>query len=100
MNDRTTSSSPPTLLDFRGYRCPLPVVKLEAALRAAAPGAAFLVFADDPVAAVDIPHACTQGANPCERLADRADQRRASPAGGGRARSYYVFRVTRGENPA
>ena len=55
-------------LDARGYRCPIPVIRLEAKLRAAAPGAQVTVFSDDPVAAVDIPHFCREAGHRVERL--------------------------------
>lgn len=55
------ASGEPETLDFRGMRCPLPVIRLEARLRRAAPGDQFRVMADDPIAAVDIPHACAEG---------------------------------------
>ena len=57
----------PTLLDLTGYRCPVPVIRLEAALRRAENGHVFKVIADDPVAAVDIPHFCRQAGHGVER---------------------------------
>ncbi len=71
-------------LDLTGHRCPIPVVKLEAALRRAGPGAHFLVIADDPIAAVDIPHFCSEGGHDARRLEDRD--------------GACVFLVTRSEN--
>lgn len=47
-------------LDATGHRCPIPVVRTEAALRALRPGQVLSVRADDPLAAVDIPHFCRQ----------------------------------------
>ncbi|MEQ8344082.1 MAG: sulfurtransferase TusA family protein [Sneathiellaceae bacterium] len=47
-------------LDTTGHRCPIPVVRTEAALRALPRGAVLEVLADDPLAAVDIPHFCRQ----------------------------------------
>jgi tRNA 2-thiouridine synthesizing protein A len=72
-------------LDARGLRCPLPVVRMEALLRKMPVGAHLKVFADDPVAAVDIPHFARTGGHHC----------RALPAGEG----FCVFLVTRGEKP-
>lgn len=74
------------LLDLRGYRCPAPVIKLEAALRKAPSGALFEVLADDPVAAVDIPFFCREAGHLVERLADRGQS--------------CVFQVRRGPKPA
>ena len=44
------------LLDARGYRCPTPVLLLEKALRSMPAGARLRIVADDPIAAIDIPH--------------------------------------------
>lgn len=72
-------------IDARGLRCPLPVLKMEAALRRLPPGGRVRITADDPVAAVDIPHFAAEGGHACERL--------AGPDG------LCVFLVTRGEKP-
>lgn len=69
-------------LDLRGYRCPAPVIRLEAALRRAEEGTRFKVLADDPVAAVDIPHFCREGGHETQRLPDHGP--------------VCVFQVTRG----
>lgn len=68
-------------LDALGLRCPLPVLKLEARLRALAAGTRLAVRTDDPVATLDVPHAALSGGHDCERLGD------AVPC---------VFMVTRG----
>lgn len=73
-----------TILDARGLSCPLPVIRMEAMLRRLAPGARLKVIADDPVAAVDIPHFAREGGHDCAR--------EAGPPG------ICVFLVTRGEN--
>ena len=77
------------ILDLRGLRCPLPVLRVEAALRRMAPGAVLLAAADDPVAAVDIPHFAAEGGHRAERMAALE-----SAYGAG----VCVFQVTRGEN--
>ncbi|MBB5517720.1 sulfurtransferase TusA family protein [Amphiplicatus metriothermophilus] len=77
---------PQEIIDLRGYRCPVPVIRLEARLRALPAGAAVRVIADDPVAAVDIPHFCRQGGHAVRRLPDEQGP-------WGRA---CVFLVTRG----
>lgn len=56
-------------LDALGLRCPMPVIRLEAALRAARPGHVLAVRADDPIASVDIPHAAASGGHACVRAA-------------------------------
>lgn len=56
------------VLDATGYRCPMPVLLMEKALRAMPPGARLKVSADDPIAAVDIPHFCREAGHEAERL--------------------------------
>lgn len=48
------------VLDLRGLKCPLPALLAKRALLRAAPGTSLDVIADDPLAAVDIPHMCAQ----------------------------------------
>lgn len=60
-------------LDLRGYRCPIPVIRLEAVLRDCPSGTQVTVFADDPVAAVDIPHFCREAGHAVERLPDNGE---------------------------
>ena len=48
-------------LDLRGLRCPLPALHTEKRLRGLSPGQRLCVLADDPLAAIDIPHLCRQG---------------------------------------
>jgi TusA-related sulfurtransferase len=43
------------VVDARGLRCPLPVIRLAAAARDAAPGARLTVLATDPAAEHDVP---------------------------------------------
>ena len=47
------------VLDLRGLKCPLPALLAKRALLRAAAGTLFDIVADDPMAAVDIPHMCT-----------------------------------------
>ena len=75
-------SKDPKILDLTGYRCPVPVIRLEAALRSLSKEAQLTVFADDPVAVIDIPLACREGGHDCARLPDRE--------------GFCVFQVTRG----
>lgn len=78
-----------TVLDLTGYKCPLPVIRMEAALRLRCPGERILVRADDPLAAVDIPHFCRESGHMAERRRDE----------GAPDRPVCVFLVTRGPNP-
>jgi len=82
-----TEPAEPPLVDAAGYRCPMPVLLLERALRRMAPGERIRIVADDPVAAVDIPHFAKAAGATAERL---------SP-GPGAAPGLCVFLVTAGE---
>ena len=54
-----------TLLDCRGLRCPLPVLKMEKALARLGPAATLVVLATDPMARIDIPLYCRQHGYDC-----------------------------------
>jgi len=58
------------LVDARGQKCPLPVLRLEKALATVAPGTALLVLATDPMAKVDIPLYCRQHGHSCAQSHD------------------------------
>lgn len=80
-----TLREPAPEIDARGLRCPLPVLKMEAALRRLPAGGRIRIVADDPIAAVDIPHFAQLGGHGCERLSGGPE--------------LCVFLVTRGEKP-
>ena len=44
------------IIDARGHRCPTPSLKLQKAMREAAPGARLTLLATDPMARIDVPH--------------------------------------------
>jgi tRNA 2-thiouridine synthesizing protein A len=47
-------------LDLRGLKCPLPALMARRRLARLAAGVHLTVLADDPLAAVDIPHMCNE----------------------------------------
>lgn len=53
------------MLDARGLKCPLPVLKMEKRLAQLSPGASVTVLATDPMAKIDIPLYCTQNGHAC-----------------------------------
>ncbi|KKB09461.1 sulfurtransferase TusA family protein [Devosia chinhatensis] len=55
----------PDIIDARGLKCPLPVLKLEKQLSQARPGQVLVVLATDPMAKVDIPLYCRQRGHEC-----------------------------------
>jgi tRNA 2-thiouridine synthesizing protein A len=48
------------VLDTSGLACPLPVLKARKALLGMRPGARLEVVATDPLAAIDLPHFCSE----------------------------------------
>jgi len=50
--------SEPVILDAKGLKCPLPVLKARKAMRALPPGGVLRVLATDPGAAKDFAHFC------------------------------------------
>lgn len=54
------------LIDARGQKCPLPVLRLEKRLAGLPAGALVVVLATDPMARVDIPLHCRQHGHACE----------------------------------
>ncbi len=47
-------------IDALGLLCPLPVLRLAKRIRDLAPGQVACLIADDPAAAIDVPHFCTE----------------------------------------
>jgi tRNA 2-thiouridine synthesizing protein A len=50
----------PILIDVRGLKCPLPVLKTERGMRDYPARTRFVVLATDPLASVDLPHFCAE----------------------------------------
>jgi tRNA 2-thiouridine synthesizing protein A len=53
------------VVDARGEKCPLPVLRTEKRLAALPPGGALVVLATDPMAKIDIPLFCRKGGHAC-----------------------------------
>jgi tRNA 2-thiouridine synthesizing protein A len=49
-----------SILDLRGLKCPMPVLRTRKALRRMRPGSRVLVEATDPLSAIDIPNFCRE----------------------------------------
>lgn len=60
----------PELVDARGLKCPLPVLKVEKRLGQLRPGGRLVALATDPMAKVDIPLYCRQHGHDCAVAAD------------------------------
>ena len=48
------------LIDLRGLKCPLPVMKTDRRMRDFVSRTRFVVLATDPLAAIDLPHFCSE----------------------------------------
>jgi tRNA 2-thiouridine synthesizing protein A len=48
----------PLIIDASGLRCPMPVLKVQKALRSLGPGARLSLIATDPVSYIDVRHFC------------------------------------------
>ena len=58
------------VLDARGLKCPLPVLKLEKRIDQVPAGTQLVVLATDPIAKVDIPLFCIQHGHSCSTEAE------------------------------
>ncbi|WP_372893881.1 sulfurtransferase TusA family protein, partial [Rhodosalinus sp.] len=63
-------------IDARGLRCPLPVLRLRKRLAQAPPGARVALLADDPMAAIDVPHFCAEAGHALEATEAQGDHTR------------------------
>lgn len=66
----TPKTIPDTIIDTRGLKCPLPVLRTAKVLRDANAGTIVTVWADDPIAVIDIPHHCFEAGH---RLVSQSD---------------------------
>ncbi len=85
------STEPPVgpdvvVVDARGLRCPLPVIRLAQRVRDLAPGTLVEVWATDPAAAADIPAWCRMRGQEYVTARDRE-------AGEDGAHAAYLVRV-------
>ncbi|MEJ8476399.1 sulfurtransferase TusA family protein [Roseibium algae] len=55
-----------TILDLKGLKCPLPVLKTRKALSRVESGHRIVVLTTDPMAFLDIPHFCNEDGHTLE----------------------------------
>ena len=58
------------IIDCRGLKCPLPVLRTERRIAQVKPGTRLIVLATDPIAKIDIPLFCTQNGHACDVSSD------------------------------
>lgn len=63
----------PEILDVRGLKCPLPVLKTEQRVRRMRSHARLVVLATDPMAAIDVPHFCNENGHRLLASSSEAD---------------------------
>lgn len=78
--------SDPDIVDARGQKCPLPVLRTEKRLATLAPGDELVVLTTDPIAKVDIPLYCRQNGH-AVTLSEEAGVLRFAIVRNGAARS-------------
>jgi tRNA 2-thiouridine synthesizing protein A len=76
------TTEPIEIIDARGIKCPLPVLKLEKRLATMKPGSELIVLATDPMAKVDIPLYCQKHGHGCAASAEAGVLRFAIAVGG------------------
>lgn len=86
-SDAIGSGADPDVVDARGLRCPLPVIRLGAVLRDREPGTVVLLLATDPAARSDVAAFCRMRGHD---LLDAVDR------GGDGEPAYAAYRVRRG----
>lgn len=69
-------SSEKTVLDLRGLKCPLPVLKARKAMQSLASGTQIWVETTDPLAVIDIPAFCQENGHSLIETEERADHHR------------------------
>lgn len=67
-----------TEIDATGLQCPMPVLRLQKALRALPVGDSVRLLASDPMATVDVPHFCAEQGH---ALIGQSTQTGAAPGG-------------------
>ncbi|MEO1066409.1 MAG: sulfurtransferase TusA family protein [Pseudomonadota bacterium] len=52
-----------SVLDLKGLKCPLPVLKVQKAMKTMTAGDTVEVYATDPLSVIDIPNYCNESGN-------------------------------------
>ncbi|MGB8623331.1 MAG: sulfurtransferase TusA family protein [Paracoccaceae bacterium] len=76
-----------TEIDALGLLCPLPVLRLRKRISGLSPGSIVRVLADDPAAAIDIPHFCAEAGH---EFLDQTPLNGAEPQDGKAPRAFTI----------
>lgn len=69
----TANETDALLLDLRGLKCPLPVLKARKALQPLPAGAIVIAETTDPAAQIDFPHFCAEAGHELIKSANEDD---------------------------
>ena len=84
-----------TVVDARGLRCPLPVIRLARAARDLPPGSVLVLWATDPAARADVPAWCRmRGHELLETTEDDAEPTGPVEPGAEAGHTAYRVRLT------
>ena len=78
------------LIDATGLQCPMPVLRLQKALRELAEGASVTLHATDQMAVIDVPHFCNENGH---AVLTQATQAGAAPGG----KDLLLFDIVKGQ---
>lgn len=70
-------------IDARGHRCPTPTLRLRRGLEALCGGDIAILWADDPLAGIDVPHFVREGGHALLEIVQEGDAWRFSVRKGG-----------------
>lgn len=62
-----------TILDVKGLKCPLPVLKIQKAIKSLASGDILEVHTTDPMSVIDVPAYCNESGNDLVSQASEED---------------------------
>ena len=60
VHDTSNLQTGSVVVDARGHRCPVPTLKLRRKMKDNSDENRFILWANDPMAQIDIPHFCNQ----------------------------------------
>ena len=61
------------ILDLKGLKCPLPVLKARKRFKAFDPGASVTLLSTDPMSRIDIPHFCNEDGHQLTAVRELSD---------------------------
>ncbi len=69
----SSAASDIPVIDYRGLKCPLPVLKARKLLQSMQPGEEVWIETTDPLAVIDIPHFCAESGHALVETVERGE---------------------------